>query len=114
MLIKTDQPIIQHREKITQKIADFWDQISDGWRMVWGPHIHHGYYEDNTQLISPQEAQEKLIEKLTDMIEIKPQSKILDIGCGMGGSSFYLAKKYNAIVTGITLSQTQVNIARKK
>jgi tocopherol O-methyltransferase len=52
-----------------------------------------------------------LIEKLLVLLEISPQDKILDVGCGMGGSSLYLAKKYRATVTGITLSQKQVDMA---
>src|SRR3990167_299466 len=111
MLIKTNQPLILHREKITHKIAKFWDQISEGWQTVWGTHIHHGYYEHN-QTINPKKAQEKLIEKLVTMMGVNPQDKILDVGCGMGGSSIYLAKHYDALVTGITLSSKQVEIAR--
>jgi tocopherol O-methyltransferase len=113
MIIKTNQPLIHDREKITNKIADFWDQISEAWQAVWGTHIHHGYYENN-QTVNPQEAQEKLIEKLAAMVEIAPQNKIIDIGCGMGGSSIYLANHYNALVTGITLSLNQVKIATRK
>lgn len=113
MIIKTDEPIIVNREKITRKIAEFWDQISEGWRMVWGEHIHHGYYESN-QSLTPKEAQEKLLDKITDLINLSPHPSILDVGCGMGGSSFYLAKKYSADVTGITLSQKQVDIATKQ
>ena len=110
MPIRTDQPFILHREKITRKIANFWDQLSEGWRLVWGPHIHHGYYEDS-QVITPNEAQEKLIKKLADKLKIARNNKILDVGCGMGGSSLYLAQNYQAIVTGITLSSKQVAIA---
>lgn len=113
MTIKTNQPLILNREKITRKIANFWNQISEGWHTVWGTHIHHGYYENN-QPQNPKEAQEKLIEKLIDLLEIVPQDKILDVGCGMGGSSLYLAKNCNAIVTGITLSPKQVEIAMRK
>ncbi len=112
MLIKTAHSIIPDREKITNKRASFWDQTSDGWRTVWGPHIHHGYYED--RLITPLQAQEKLIDKLAAMVEIKSNDKILDVGCGMGGSSFYLAKKHHAIMTGITLSQQQVMLASQQ
>jgi tocopherol O-methyltransferase len=113
MKINTDQPIFHERTAVTTTIASFWDRISEGWNMVWGPHIHHGYYE-NAESLSPLEAQVKLIEKLTEMLVINQHSHILDAGCGMGGSSIYLAKKYNASVTGITLSPNQVKIATQK
>lgn len=108
--IKTDQPILTHRDEITLKVAKFWDQISEGWRTIWGPHIHHGYYEENPNL-SPLAAQEKLIEKLANLVHIPPFARILDVGCGMGGSSCYLAQHFNAKITGITLSKKQVAIA---
>jgi len=44
---------------------------------------------------------------------IKTGSRILDIGCGFGGSSLYLAKKYGASATGITISPVQVQMARE-
>ena len=44
-------------------------------------------------------------------MDISPHDKILDVGCGMGGSSIYLAKKFSASVVGISLSQCQVDIA---
>lgn len=113
MMIRTDCPCIESRSVITKKITNFWDQISDGWRMAWGPHIHHGFYE-NHEVITPLEAQEKLIKKLADLLFIEPQERILDVGCGMGGSSLYLAKKYQALVSGVTLSKKQVLIAQEQ
>lgn len=112
-IINTNQPIMQNRDKITQIIANFWDKTTEGWRTIWGPHIHHGYYENN-QKITPLQAQEILIEKLVELIELQSGMKILDAGCGMGGSSIYLAKKFHANVIGITLSQKQVDIARQQ
>lgn len=113
MLIRTDEVLIPNREQISHQIAKFWDQISEGWRMVWGEHIHHGYYENNQQL-TPKEAQEKLIEKLCARLPISAGMQILDAGCGMGGSSMYLSEKYAAHVLGITLSSKQASIARQQ
>lgn len=113
MIIQTNQPLMQSQIKITSAIAKFWDQISEGWRTIWGPHIHHGFYENNEQL-TPLAAQEKLIEKLAALLPIAPQHRILDAGCGMGSSSLILAKTYGAIVNGVSLSQKQVVIAAQQ
>jgi len=107
--VRTDRPVTLDRVRITREIADFWNKTSSAWQTIWGPHIHHGYFEHNRE--TPVEAQEKLIEKLLALLEVPPQADILDVGCGLGGSSLYLAKKYRAAVTGVTLSQKQVDIA---
>lgn len=111
--INTAQTLINDRAKITRTIADFWNKVSEGWRTIWGPHIHHGYYEEGFS-ITPLEAQEKLIAKLVEKLDLAPHSTILDVGCGMGGSSLYLAKKHAATVIGITLSQKQMEIAARQ
>jgi tocopherol O-methyltransferase len=107
--VRTDRSIARDRLKVTREIADFWNKTSTAWQTIWGPHIHHGYFEDHGE--TPVEAQEKLIEKLLAPLEISAQDEILDVGCGTGGSSLYLASKYGATVTGITLSQKQVDMA---
>ncbi|RPJ44976.1 MAG: methyltransferase domain-containing protein [Betaproteobacteria bacterium] len=109
--IKTDLPLAFDRPRITREIADYWNRTSRAWQTIWGPHIHHGYFEHHRE--TPVEAQEKLIEKLLALLAISPQATILDVGCGMGGSSLYLAKNYHATVTGITLSQKQVDMATR-
>ena len=37
--------------------------------------------------------------------------KVLDIGCGTGGSAFYMAKNYGVEVLGVDLSQNMLDIA---
>jgi tocopherol O-methyltransferase len=80
------------------------------WRL-WGVHIHHGYWEDH----EPKEvAQLKLIEKLAALAEVEHGARVLDVGCGFGGSSLWLAQKLNCEVTGVTISPVQLFLARQQ
>ncbi len=109
-IIRTSVPVTGNGKAITRKIARFWDRISPAWKEVWGPHIHHGYYDRED--LSPVEAQERLIEKLVERAKIERSMRVLDAGCGMGGSSIYLASRLAARVSGVTLSSAQAAIAR--
>lgn len=43
-----------------------------------------------------------------NQLEIKPGHKVLDVGCGLGGSSRFSADKYNCQVTGVDLTEEYV------
>lgn len=45
-------------------------------------------------------------------LRIEPGMKILDLGCGWGGLSKYLAQQHGAQMVGITLSKEQAHFAR--
>jgi tocopherol O-methyltransferase len=101
-----------------QEIQQFYDASSGLWEQIWGEHMHHGYYgRSGKNKVNRRQAQIDLIEELlswagypeTDSA-INPKS-IIDVGCGIGGSSLYLAQKFDANVTGITLSPVQANRA---
>ena len=51
---------------------------------------------------------------LCDAMEIAPDQKVLEIGCGWGGFAEYAAKERGAHVTGITLSPAQLEYARER
>ena len=93
------------------KIIEHYDFVSPYYRLLWGEHIHHGYWVRGDE--SKETAQIQLIEHLAQLANIKAGSRVLDIGCGFGGSSVYLAKKYGASVTGITISPVQVQMAKE-
>lgn len=49
---------------------------------------------------------------LLNQLSISERDHILDVGCGMGGTTRYIAKKYNNRVTGIDLTQEYINVGR--
>ena len=80
------------------------------YRLLWGRHIHHGLWEPNHGPAigeSPLAAQIHLINTLATKASIGAGQRVLDVGCGMGGSSIHLARERHCDVTGITLSPVQ-------
>lgn len=79
------------------------------YRLLWGPHIHHGLWPDENEqdLSDPDAAQCALTDTLAEMADIQNGDRIVDIGCGMGGSSIRLAKRLGCDATGVTLSPVQ-------
>jgi tocopherol O-methyltransferase len=100
---------------LNQQIQEFYDASSGLWEKVWGEHMHHGYYGSEGNIKKERrQAQIDLIEELLKWSGIQQAEKILDVGCGIGGSSLYLAQKYNATATGITLSPVQAARAKER
>jgi tocopherol O-methyltransferase len=97
---------------LSQQIQKFYDSSSGLWEQVWGEHMHHGYYgADGSRRGDRKQAQVDLIEELLAWGSPPFKTNILDVGCGIGGSTLYLAQKYGAKATGITLSPVQANRA---
>ncbi|MEO1209002.1 MAG: methyltransferase domain-containing protein [Cyanobacteria bacterium J06638_20] len=100
---------------LNQRIQQFYDRSSNLWEEIWGEHMHHGYYgPDGAEKKERRQAQIDLIEAVLQWAEITQAQDILDVGCGIGGSSLYLAERYGAIATGITLSPVQANRASER
>ncbi len=52
--------------------------------------------------------------ELSPLLSGAPDRKVLDIGCGIGGSAFHLASHYGAQVYGVDLSNNMVALARER
>jgi tocopherol O-methyltransferase len=100
-----------HPSDVTLKarIRDHYDRLSPVYQEMWGNHIHHGYWIDGRE--TKERAQEQLVEVLAQRVGISPRARILDVGCGIGGSAISLARRYKARVTGITISPVQAAMA---
>ena len=59
-------------------------------------------------------AQKNKYQKLIDLLNVKDGNKVLEIGCGWGGFSEYLAKNYNVSIDCITISKRQFEFTKKR
>nr|AFO70130.1 gamma-tocopherol methyltransferase [Carthamus tinctorius] len=110
----------EHQQQQLKKgIAEFYDESSGIWENIWGEHMHHGFYDTNAvvELSDHRSAQIRMVEEALRFASVsddpakKPRS-IVDVGCGIGGSSRYLSRKYGAECNGITLSPVQAERAQ--
>ena len=100
---------------LSENIRQFYDASSLLWEGVWGEHMHHGFYGlEGKRKTERRQAQVDLIEELLAWGEVQEACQILDVGCGIGGSTLYLAEKFQARATGITLSPVQANRATER
>lgn len=94
-----------------ERIQKHYDRLSPLYRLLWGEHIHHGYWERSS---TARQAQLALVERLAAEAEICLGSHVLDVGCGLGGSAIWLATELQCSVLGLTISQVQLEIARRR
>ncbi|XP_029917783.1 phosphoethanolamine N-methyltransferase 3-like isoform X2 [Myripristis murdjan] len=52
--------------------------------------------------------------EFVDLLNLRPGQRVLDIGCGIGGGNFYMAKTFGVEVLGLDLSENMVDIAMER
>mmetsp|Transcript_1259 Transcript_1259/g.1800 ORF Transcript_1259/g.1800 Transcript_1259/m.1800 type:complete len:381 (+) Transcript_1259:66-1208(+) len=118
-----DRPSRKYESGSVAREYDAWTQ--DGiLEYYWGEHIHLGYYSKEEMEAGYKkknfiQAKYDFVDEMMKLggisAETDSHAKVLDVGCGVGGTSRYLAKNLgpDAEVTGITLSPNQVKRAQE-
>jgi cyclopropane-fatty-acyl-phospholipid synthase len=103
---------MQNRSR-SMKVIDIHYQLgNDLFKAMLGPTMAYscGYWKNATNLNEAQIAKFDLIARKLGM---QKGMRVLDIGCGWGGFSKYIAEHYGVEVVGITLSEKQAMYARQ-
>lgn len=99
-------------------VANSYDEwTEDGiLEFYWGEHIHLGHYGSPTKSTDFITAKYDFVHEMVrwgGLSNLPTGTTLLDVGCGIGGSSRILAKDYNFDVTGVTISPQQVKRAQE-
>lgn len=94
----TNSDIAKHYERC-EVHYQYW------WNLGQSRSMHYGYWDETTNNFH--DALMNINKVMAAKVMISPEDHVLDAGCGVGGSSLWLAKNINCRVTGITLSEKQ-------
>ncbi len=99
-----------------RNVAHHYDIGNELYNLMLDPeHMQYScaYWADGVSGLS--EAQEAKMAHIAAKLALGDGPKtVLDIGCGWGGMAIYLARHYDVKVTGITLSEEQLALARTR
>jgi 27-O-demethylrifamycin SV methyltransferase len=97
--------------KVTRFNSHHYDSVSDLWQIIYGDNFHAGYFKQ------PDESFAVATDNLTELMaadgNFAKASRVLDVGCGIGGPATFLHKKYGCHVHGITISEKGVQKANE-
>lgn len=106
------------RYQSSDSVASSYDEwTEDGLlEFYWGEHIHLGHYGSPPRSKDFLKAKADFVHEMASwggLDRLAPGTTLLDVGCGIGGSSRILAKDYGFDVTGVTISPQQVRRAQQ-
>jgi cyclopropane-fatty-acyl-phospholipid synthase len=102
------------RTRDAAAIAHHYDVGNDFYAVVLGPSMVYScavWASPETGLDAAQAAKLDLVCR---KLGLAPGSRLLDVGCGWGSMAIHAAQHYGATVVGITLSEEQARLARKR
>ncbi len=106
------------RYSSADSVANAYDEwTQDGiLEFYWGEHIHLGHYGSPPRQKDFRAAKYDFVHEMVKwggLDQCAPGTTLLDVGCGIGGSSRLLAKDYGFDVTAVTISPGQVARAQQ-
>src|SRR5678810_384774 len=101
--------LTNYHKNIVDYYAESENAYKDSWNLDNSLAIQYGYWDERVKNF-PQSLL-RMNEVMMEGAHIKPSDKVLDAGCGIGGSSIFLSEKIGCGVTGISLSERQVSKA---
>lgn len=73
--------------------------------------MHYGFWDKNTKKLHDALINENRY--AAKVLNINRDDKVLDAGCGVGGTAIWVAENFGAKVTGVSISEKQVRLAKK-
>ena len=102
------------RRRARRHVAHHYDIGNALYRLFLDEDLQYScaYFTDPS--VGLEQAQRDKKAHIAAKLHLKPGQKVLDIGCGWGGTALYLHRRYDVDVLGVTLSEEQLALARER
>jgi sterol 24-C-methyltransferase len=108
-LFQGSTAIDKRKDQYKNLVKNYYSLSTDFYEYGWGQSFHFANrYRGETLAESLQRHESYLALKM----KLKPGDKVLDLGCGVGGPLRRIAYLTGAHVTGVTISQYQIQRAK--
>src|SRR5438105_5403092 len=88
-----------------------YDRVMPAWRLLLGRNLHYGYF--TTMRENLDEATDELTRRVAKHARLGGGLEVLDVGCGDGQTSCFLAENFGCRIVGITTGKKGVTEARR-
>lgn len=99
-------------DRFAAESRDLWPDEAEVGNFGFGEHLHFGYWETPDEDAPLDVAALRLTDMVIDRLRVDEAHHVLDVGCGIGGPALRTARRTGARVTGITVSEAQIDQAK--
>lgn len=106
--------VLPARLRGPRSLEEFYDSEWLSQRLLWATHelaLHMGYWDAGTR--DHAQSLLRMRQELASLVRVAAGDRVLDAGCGVGGSALWLAREHGVSVVGITTSRVQIELARR-
>ncbi len=105
---------LHSKRRDADAVSHHYDVSNEFYELVLGPSMTYSCAVFRNPSETLEQAQANKYELICRKLGLRPGMRLLDIGCGWGGMVIHAAEHHGVEAVGITLSQNQVDYARKR
>jgi cyclopropane-fatty-acyl-phospholipid synthase len=102
------------QSRSARNVAHHYDLSNELYRLFLDSDMNYscGYFRSPDDTIET--AQQNKLRHIAAKLRLEPGQRVLDVGCGWGSMSMYMAQNFDVDVLGVTLSKEQLDLARAR
>ena len=105
---------VHSKKRDAAAVSHHYDVGNDFYALVLGPSMVYSCAVWDDEDIGLEAAQEAKLDLVCRKLDLRQGTRVLDVGCGWGSFALHAAQNYGVDVVGVTLSQEQAALARKR